>query len=73
VATPSLKEQLLNEIDRLSPDQQQQMLDFAKNLIRPRGVPARLLLKHAGRIPLDDIKKMEEAIEECEKIDLNEW
>jgi len=73
MATPSIKEQLLNEFEKLSPEQQQQTLDFARSLKRPRGVPARSLLKYAGRIQPDDIKRMEEAIEDCEKIDLNEW
>ena len=73
MAISPLREQLLNEIDKLSPDQQQQTLAFARSLTRPHGVPARSLLKYAGRISLDDVEKMEQAIEDCEKIDPHEW
>ena len=73
MAILSLKDQLLNEFDKLSPDQQKEILDFAKSLTRPRGVPARSLRKFAGRISLEDIEKMEEAIEDCERIDPHEW
>ncbi|MBZ0287750.1 MAG: hypothetical protein K8I30_09060 [Anaerolineae bacterium] len=73
MAISPLKEQLLKEIEKLSPDQQEQTLAFARRLGRPRGVSARSLLRFAGRISPDDIEKMEQAIEDCEKIDPNEW
>jgi hypothetical protein len=66
MAASTLREQLLTEIDKLSPDQQEQMLAYAKSLSRPRGAPARSLLIYAGRIPLEDVQKMEQAIEACE-------
>jgi hypothetical protein len=41
---------------------------------RPKGVPGKQLLSFAGTIPADDLKAMEQAIEDnCEKADLNEW
>jgi hypothetical protein len=57
-----LRDQLLAEFDKLPPEQQQQMVALAKRLNRPPGKPARSLLKFAGRIPPDDIEKMEQAL-----------
>ena len=68
-----LKEQFLDALDRLTPEQQQQALDLVRGLGRPRGKPGRSLLKFAGRIPLDDLEKMEKAIEDLGKVDPNEW
>lgn len=73
MTTPSLKEQIIAELDNLSPEQQRQMLEYAKRVKRPPGVKARTLLKFAGRIQPDDIERMEKAIEDCERVDLNEW
>jgi hypothetical protein len=68
-----VKEQFLEALDRLTPDQQQQALELVRSLARPRGKPGRSLLKFAGRIPPDDVAKMEKAIEDLEKVDPNEW
>lgn len=69
----TLKEQIVNVVSRLSDQQQQEVLDFVMKLERPKGVPARSLLKFAGRIPLDEVERMEAAIQDFEEIDLNEW
>ncbi len=68
-----LREQLLQKFDRLPLEKQEQLVAIAESLSRPRGVPARSLLKYAGRIPLAEVEKMETAIQDLERIDLNEW
>jgi hypothetical protein len=73
MAASPLRDQLIHEIDKLSPAQQEQILLLARSLTRPRGVPGQSLLKYAGRIPLDEVEKMEKAIEDFERIDFNEW
>jgi hypothetical protein len=64
----NLKEQILEALDKLSPEQQQRALQFVRSLNRPRGKPARSILKFAGRIAPDDVARMEKAIEDCEKV-----
>ena len=74
MVTLSVREQIIYQLERLTPEQQQQVLEFTTRLVRPRGVPARSLLRFAGRIDPDDLQKMEKAIEEdCERIDADEW
>lgn len=49
------------------------MLDYAANLNRLQGTPSELLLTFAGSIPADQLDQMEKAIEDCERVDLDEW
>jgi hypothetical protein len=66
--------ELIEELRTLSEDQQREVLAFTRALKRPRGVPARSLLRFAGSIPADDLEKMARAIEEgCERVDPDEW
>ncbi len=69
----TLTQQIIERVNRLDAEQQQKVLEFMRELERPRGVPARSLLKFAGRIALDDIERMEQAMEDCERIDPDEW
>jgi hypothetical protein len=62
----AVREEILEVLDGLTPLQQQEILRLARSLSRPRGKPARSLLKFAGRIPADDVDKMEQAIEDFE-------
>lgn len=61
-----VRDQLINYLDRLTPEQQQQVLEFAANLARPHGTPSEILLQFAGSIPADQLDQMEKAIEDCE-------
>ncbi len=75
---PLLEEEILNVLHRLKPEEQQQVLDFARNLPgsnRPRGVSASQLFKLAeGLFEHSDVEEMMKAIEEdCERIDYDEW
>jgi len=76
IAKEQLKDQLLEQFDNLSPEQQRRLVEYAQSLgaSRPRGVPGRDLLRFAGMIDADDLRRMAEAIDnDCEQIDLHEW
>ena len=67
-------ERVVREMENMPRDQQYRVLEFARALTIPRGVPGRELLKFAGTIPAEDLRLMSEAIEEdCERIDPDEW
>jgi hypothetical protein len=72
----TLASAIREQLDRLPPEQQRQVLDFARSLVaaQVRGVPGKELLRFAGSIDADDLKTMKQAIEEaCETIDPHEW
>jgi hypothetical protein len=64
-----------DEFDKLTPDQQAEVISFLRALRgTPVGTPGRELLQFAGTISPEDLKLMEEAIEQgCGQVDLNEW
>ena len=73
---PPVQERILEQVNRLGPDAQLQVLEFARTLAsdRPRGEPGKHLLKLIGCIPQDDLKEIEEAIQKgCEQVDPNGW
>lgn len=72
----SLEKDILEELDRLDPSQQLQVLHFVRALVltRPAGVPGKDLLRFAGTIDAQDLAIMTQAIEEgCEKVNPDEW
>ena len=73
MANTSLKDNLIDQIEKLPYDLQLRVLDFAKSLI-PKEVEGKSLLPFAGVISEDDLQRMSDAIEEnCEKVDIHEW
>jgi len=73
VAAQSVKDNLINQIDKLPHDLQIRALDMIKAL-NPKGVEGKSLLRFEGSISPDDLQLMSKAIEEgCEKVDTNEW
>ena len=71
-----IDQEIAKLLHRLPEAQQQQVLDFARELaeVKPNGIPGTDLLAFAGRIPLDDLQRMSDAIEEgCEAVNLGEW
>jgi len=74
---PLLENEILNVVHRLNAEDQQKILDFARNLparSRPRGVPSSRLLKFGGLFPKEDWEEIMNAIEEdCERINYDEW
>lgn len=75
MGTQSVKEQLLHELDRLTQDQQEHLLNVARRLQTsplPPGVPGEVLLqqRHKYDFTPEDLEEMSRAIEEdCERID----
>jgi len=72
----TVKKQIISQMGLLDYEHQRRVLDFARALVVtcPKGVPGKQLLSLAGTIPADDLKTMEQAIEDsCEKVDQNEW
>ncbi len=73
MTTTSIKDNLIAQIDKLPHDLQIRVLDFI-NVLMPKGVKGKDLLKFEGVISGDDLKLMTRAIEEgCEKVDIGEW
>lgn len=77
MATSNIAEKVLEQLERLSPEDQHRVLDFAVSLSRPKGNKGSDLLRLVGAIPADDLDKMEQAIDEpvlgCERIESSEW
>jgi hypothetical protein len=70
----TIKEQIIEQVDRLDDSRQQQVLDFARRLTAPAGTPGRNLLQFAGSIDPADLEAMSQAIQEdCEQVDPNAW
>ena len=69
-------EEVVEQLKGLPQELQARVLEFTKALAQagPRGNPGRRLLRFAGTIPLNDAKRMSEAIEQgCERVDADEW
>ena len=67
---------VLKQLDQLAPEQQHQVLAFARQLVsKPlRGISGGKLLRFAGRIAPEDGAKMLRVIETgCEQVDADEW
>ena len=78
MVTLPVREQLLNEFDRLSPEKQRQVLEFTRTLdsTLPPGISGEVLLAHMGTFHFEpgDLDEIAQIIEdEFEQIDLNEW
>jgi hypothetical protein len=72
----TLQKDILDQLDKLPPEQQLKVLDFARSLSKanPVGKPGKELLTFAGIIDAEDIKAMSQAIEDgCEQVNINEW
>ena len=66
---PAIKEQILNDLDRLSPTQQQRAADLVHGLVSPlpKGASIEDLMTVAGILDDESAREMIEAIEEgCE-------
>ncbi|MCC6803986.1 MAG: hypothetical protein IT319_13980 [Anaerolineae bacterium] len=77
MAASSLKEEIVHQIDRLTPEQQRELLDYARRLqALPAGTPGEVLLAHMENFDFEpgEVDNMMRAIEAaCEGIDPNEW
>ncbi len=70
----TVKDKIIEQVERLSEPQQRQVLDFARRLGSPAGVAGKDLLRFVGSIETDDLDVISKAImDDCEKVDLNGW
>jgi len=70
----SIRDQIIEQVDRLNEPQQRQLLELARRLAAPEGTPGWKLLRFAGSIDPADLEAMSEAIQEgCERVDPNVW
>jgi hypothetical protein len=72
--TKTVKDEIIDQVDRLDAPEQQKVLDFARRLTLPAGTPGRDLMRFVGSIDPVDLDAMSQAIQEgCEKIEPNGW
>jgi hypothetical protein len=65
----TIKDRIIEQVDRLDDGQRQQVLDFARRLTAPKGTPGRDLLRFTGSIDPADLELMSRAIQEgCETV-----
>jgi hypothetical protein len=75
----TLRDQIMDEVDKLSADQQAHLLDVARRLRQtplPPGTPGETLLAHQHEFDFapGDLEEMMRAIEECcGRIDWDGW
>ena len=73
---PAVKDQILRDLDHLSPEQQRRAADLVHSLTTElaRGTRGRDLLRFAGVLDEASAVEMRSAIEEgCERIDADGW
>lgn len=74
IVTNTVKDEIIEQVDRLDAPHQRKVLDFARLLTEPTGTPGRNLMRFAGCSEPVDLDDMSRAIQEgCEKIDPNAW
>ena len=76
MAMPGVKDQILQDLDRLSPELQKRAAALVHGLITPlpKGASVEDLIKLGGTLDNQSAREMIQAIEEgCERVDLNEW
>lgn len=63
---PLIEKEIYTQLNKLSDEQQQQVLDFARflGMKNPVGVPGKELLQFGGSIPKEDLQEIAKAIEE---------
>jgi hypothetical protein len=72
--TKTVKDEIIDQVNRLDAPQQQKVLDYARRLTVAAGTPGRDLMPFVGSIDPADLDAMSRAIQEgCEKIEPNGW
>ena len=69
-------QEIVDRLEKLSPGQQRQVLDFTLELSGepPKGISGKELLEFVGLFPPEDLEEIKQAIEEdCGQIDESEW
>jgi len=77
MVSPRILRELQTHLDRLRPEQQDRVVDFARRLgqsATPPGTPPSKLLPLAGTLPDEDAEKMKQIIEDAfERVDPDAW
>jgi hypothetical protein len=78
VAARSIRDELLSNLDKLSPEKQRELLAYACSLVESTppspGTLGKELAIFAGAIEANDLGKIAQAIEEdCERVELGAW
>lgn len=74
--TYPLKDRIISELESLSPDQQQKLLDYVLSLklSNKKVTSGKDLMSFTGAISKEDLAVMEKAIkEDCEQVDSYGW
>jgi hypothetical protein len=69
-------DKVIEQLKALPSEMQWRVLEFTRALAAsaPHGVPGEQLLQFAGKVPADDLKLMQKAIEDgCELVDAHGW
>lgn len=70
----TVKDRIIERVDRLDDPKRRQVLEFAMGLALPAGAPGGDLLRFAGSIDPADLEAMSQASDEgCERVDQNAW
>jgi hypothetical protein len=73
---PGIEKDLLKQLEQLGPEEQRQVLDFARRLAacKKGGTTGESLIRFGGAIDAADLAIMAKAIEEgCEQVNPDEW
>lgn len=73
---PDVKEKILKDLDRMSPELQQRAVEFVHSLVSPlpEGASIEDLIPLQGTLDEESAREMIAAIEEhCERVDPSEW
>ena len=76
MSEPSIRDDLLKELERLPESDRRRVLEYARSLSDsvPRGVPGSSLLRFVGVFSESDAAEIEAAIEEgCEQVNPGAW
>lgn len=76
MALPTVEQQILSDLDRLSPEKQKRAAELVHGLVTllPKGASVEDLLSLAGTLNDQAAREMMQAIEEgCKRVDLDEW
>jgi len=72
----ALEQELLEQFNKLDTTQQQQVLDFVRRLVHPKGEPGKDFIERTSQIhfPKEDLEEIKWYIEEYEeRIDWDDW
>lgn len=77
VANMTIRDEILSEIDKMTPDRQMQVLEYVRDLTAnapPKGTLGKDLLQFAGILTAEEADAVLKAVEEgCEQVYPSEW